>query len=707
MLTLNTLRTKFGIVLSIVIVLALLAFVLTLDSNWMNFGGDQNPEVAEVNGEEITYMEYSQAYNSVQTTNDFFSKIYGQPLPNTEDYSAQVATAVWMQTLLDKYYILEFEQAGIAVTPAEEEALLDGIINSTTYAQVFGPAYATDMFNILSECQSAAAGAEMNQLVEQAWPLIKAQAKRDRYLEKFFSVVRAGSYVNSLEVEQSLNNNNNVADGRYITVRLNTIPDSEVEVKESEVKAYYDAHKELYRKSATRDISYVVFDVLPSAEDEAAIEAKAAKLGEELAAAENEEQILEVVSKIGVPPTQYELKSALTEDEAVICEGGVYGPVRNGNNWEMSRVVKQMVAPESIDLSMMIIAGDDVATLKESIIAEAKEGADFTALAEKNGLPEGTYMTQTVPFSTFDASMAEKLAAAEVGEVIVEEQQGAVQIVRVDKKVGKSDYLLVGRIEVPVVASSATVQKASDDAKAFAAKAAGSVANFNKAASEAGVMARVHTIAEGDYMLQTMNPMYGGAMPVMESSHQIVQWAAGAEKNAVSEVFQAGDDFVVAMLTNIDESRYEPLTEQSKLIIAKKLMDEKRVEILKKQYAGLGIEAAAEKAGEDTEIQKFENLAFSATSVNNQFYGDPSVVGALTTSGVADEVKVAIAPMNSMAVIYVVDAVKQVESPKSAEDERLNLQTKRDAFVMQQGASTAMYSISNTIETKNNTAKYF
>ncbi|MDO5497557.1 MAG: SurA N-terminal domain-containing protein [Alistipes sp.] len=703
MLTLNTLRTKFGIVLSIVIVLALLAFVLTLDSNWMNFGGDQNPEVAEVNGEEITYMEYSQAYNSVQTTNDFFSKIYGQPLPNTEDYSAQVATAVWMQTLLDKYYIPEFEQAGIAVTPAEEEALLDGIINSTTYAQVFGPAYATDMFNILSECQSAAVGAEMNQLVEQAWPLIKAQAKRDRYLEKFFSVVRAGSYVNSLEVEQSLNNNNNVADGRYITVRLNTIPDSEVEVKESEVKAYYDAHKELYRKSPTRDISYVVFDVLPSAEDEAAIEAKAAKLGEELAAAENEEQILEVVSKIGVPPTLYELKSALTEDEAVICEGSVYGPVRNGNNWEMSRVVKQMVAPDSIGLSMMVVE----ATLKDALVDEAKQGADFMALGEQNNLPADSYLSQTFPFSMLEASFAEKLAAAEVGEVIVEEQQGAVQIVRVDKKVGKSDYLLVGRIEVPVVASSATVQKASDDAKAFAAKAAGSVANFNKAASEAGVMARVHTIAEGDYMLQTMNPMYGGAMPVMESSHQIVQWAAGAEKNAVSEVFQAGDDFVVAMLTNIDESRYEPLTEQSKLIIAKKLMDEKRVEILKKQYAGLGIEAAAEKAGEDTEIQKFENLAFSATSVNNQFYGDPSVVGALTTSGVADEVKVAIAPMNSMAVIYVVDAVKQVESPKSAEDERLNLQTKRDAFVMQQGASTAMYSISNTIETKNNTAKYF
>lgn len=707
MLTLNTLRTKFGIVLSIVIVLALLAFVLTLDSNWMNFGEDQNPVVVEVNDEEITYMEYSQAYNSVQTTNEFFSKIYGQALPNTESYSAQVANAVWMQTLLDKYYIPAFEQMGITVTEAEQKALMDGTINSSTYAQVFGPAYATDMFNILSECQSAAAGAEMNQLVEQAWPLIKNQVMRDRYVEKFSSLLRAGSFVNSLEVEQSLNNNNNVVDGRYITVRLNTIPDSEVEVKDSEVKAYYDAHKELYRKNPTRDISYVVFDVLPSAEDEAAIEVKAAKLGEELAAAESEEQILEVVSKIGVPPTMYELKSALSEDEAVICEGGIYGPVRNGNNWEMSRVVKQMTAPESIDLSMMVIAGDDVATLKDSIVAEAKEGADFTALAEKNGLPEGSYMSQTVPFSELEVSMAEKLAAAEDGEVIVEEHQGLVQILRVDKKVGKSDYLLVGRIEVPVVASSATVQKASDDAKAFAAKAAGSVANFNKAASEAGLMARVHTIAEGDYMLQTMNPMYGGAMPVMESSHQIVQWAAGAEKNAVSEVFQAGDDFVVAMLTNIDDTRYEPLTEQSKIIIAKKLMDKKRIEIIKKQYAGLSVEAAAEKAGEDVEIQKFENLAFSATSVNGQFFGDPTVVGALTTSGVSSEVKVASAPMNSMAVIYVVDAVKPVESPKSAEDERLNMQTKRDAYVMQQGASAAMYSIANGLETKNNSAKYF
>lgn len=56
MASLNTLRTKFGIVLSIIIALALLAFILSLKTE-MGFSGN-DPRVGVIDGEKINYSEY-------------------------------------------------------------------------------------------------------------------------------------------------------------------------------------------------------------------------------------------------------------------------------------------------------------------------------------------------------------------------------------------------------------------------------------------------------------------------------------------------------------------------------------------------------------------------------------------------------------------------------------------------------------------------
>lgn len=56
MVSLNTLRTKFGIVLSVIIALALLAFILSLKAE-MGFTGN-DPKIGEIDGEKINYSEY-------------------------------------------------------------------------------------------------------------------------------------------------------------------------------------------------------------------------------------------------------------------------------------------------------------------------------------------------------------------------------------------------------------------------------------------------------------------------------------------------------------------------------------------------------------------------------------------------------------------------------------------------------------------------
>ena len=64
MASLNTLRTKFGIVLSIVIAGALLAFILSLKTE-MGFSGN-DPRVGVINGKKINYSEYYNQYEQIK-----------------------------------------------------------------------------------------------------------------------------------------------------------------------------------------------------------------------------------------------------------------------------------------------------------------------------------------------------------------------------------------------------------------------------------------------------------------------------------------------------------------------------------------------------------------------------------------------------------------------------------------------------------------
>ena len=92
MASLNTLRTKFGIVLSIVIAGALLAFILSLKTE-MGFSGN-DPRVGVINGKKINYSEYYNQYEQI--------KAQSGAQESDEQQSAMLANAAW-QALIGKY----------------------------------------------------------------------------------------------------------------------------------------------------------------------------------------------------------------------------------------------------------------------------------------------------------------------------------------------------------------------------------------------------------------------------------------------------------------------------------------------------------------------------------------------------------------------------------------------------------------------------
>ena len=76
-----------------------------------------------------------------------------------------------------------------------------------------------------------------------------------------------------------------------------SISDSSVTVSESEIEAYYSKHKENYKRTASRDIEYVTFDVVPSEDDKKQTEKWILKTKEEFAKATDPVQFINHVGR--------------------------------------------------------------------------------------------------------------------------------------------------------------------------------------------------------------------------------------------------------------------------------------------------------------------------------------------------------------------------------------------------------------------------
>ena len=192
MASLNTLRTKFGIVLSIIIALALLAFILSLKTE-MGFSGN-DPRVGVIGGEKINYSEYYDEYEKIKSQSG--------AQEGDEQQSAMLANATW-QSLIARYVLTPgFERLGLRVTEPERMAMAGGKQPSQTFFNAFADPR-TGAYNVAA-VSDFLAQAEANPQAAQAWAQLNEQARMEREMQKFFGLVRGGVYVNALEVARGV-----------------------------------------------------------------------------------------------------------------------------------------------------------------------------------------------------------------------------------------------------------------------------------------------------------------------------------------------------------------------------------------------------------------------------------------------------------------------------------------------------------------------
>lgn len=677
MATLNTLRTKFGILLSAVIAFALLAFILSLKTD-MGFSGN-NPKVGEIAGDKITYTEYYDEYELTKMQNGG-NDVYDEA---TEE---RIAAAAW-QSLIAKHAVVPgFEKMGLQVTEAERLAMLSGEhLSGIFYSAFADPSTGEYSAGAIADFLLQAEG---NPQLQQMWSYINSQAVLDREITKFAGLVRGGAYVNSLEVESGVHNANHAFSGRVASKSYASLPDSLFTVSATDIKNYYNEHKNQFKQQPSRAISYVVFEVDPTQEDMNALEAEVRGVAEQFAAAEDV-KLFARENRRGTIEASYVGRAQLKSDEAdALLAGQMYGPVLENDVWKMARVVESKNVPDSLGLRHLVLPYTEE-SLADSLMMVLNHGGKVADLAAEYSIAQTAVNggeLGIMPFAALPKDFADALATAKSGDKVKVVSGNVIHLLDVYRADKPSTHVNIARIEYPVEASSATKRAVHNAASSFTVNAKGSADKFQSAADAAAVTPRIATIYSGER-----------AVRGLDKSHEIVRWAYGAKKGDVSEIFNIGKDYVVAILSEIDNNEYRAINSVQAQIRAAVLRD-KKFEKIVSEANGSSVEAVAEGFG--AEPAEFENVNYASYYIPGVGF-EPRLVGAIAATAQTGTLS---APVKGASGVYffTVDNIAE-NGEQTAVDEKIRLQSTAESLAQQ----ASLYAVQELANVKDMRSRYF
>ena len=625
MATLNTLRTKYGIILSVVIALVLVAFILGDQLSMQNRQSEipTDKTVMTVNGEEVKASQYAEHIDMFRQAN------------MSEDSKSDYARE---SVVFDLYAAPALDAAGLGVADGDVRA----------YAGIFATQFA-EMYRMYGWPEDQIAIMAQNQ-----WVSMLPTIGMNLGYQKFSTAYAAANYVNRLEVEHSLRNNNLTFDGRYVMVPFRAMP--EVTITDEEVDAYYEANKSKNINYGARTLRYVTFEIAPTAEDLAAVEQQIMDADAAVAAANGDTAaIKQAVRNIGGRVDTYKLYSSLDANvAAAFAKGENYGPLFENNTWTASYLVCDVVAPATYEFEVAVVENVVLANeLVEKL--QAVEG-DFTKLEE--AVETSADSRQMVSMTEGEAK---DFIGKKVGDIFVTTYNHQPAVAKITSLGDAQRFVITADVNRVVNASELTNRNIVSSVEQFVADAGNSVEKFDEAANNAHYQILVTTANRNDYL-----PMQGRTRGVrgIVDSRNIAVWAYGAQVGDI-KYFHAADAIHVVMVASIDENEYEAKNDN---FIRMRLMRDKQYEAIASQLA-MGAEIEGAESG------TFTGVKFADTNVDGNW--DAAFVGAVARcreTGVEVKVK-----GSNAAYVFVVDAINGEVDLATIDAERIPEMTQRES----------------------------
>ena len=660
MAVLETIRVKFGIVITALIAVALLSFIIdpsTLQS--VSSSMSSKYDVGEIDGKAISYVDFQADVDKFTAINEIAT---GSSVQN-EQTQIQIRNAAW-QALVDKYlFTKNAKKAGLNVGEEEMIAILSGELDSPVFSQ--NPVFADENGNfskeILLDFVSYLNSDETGRL-KIYWDYLQESAKTQQFYSKYMSLFAQSNVKNPLMLVNEIAENNNTFDVEFVMVPYTYPKDTTVVVSDSEIKAYYNAHKKFYKQQASRDIEYVVFEVVPSAEDITAANEALIKVYDEFKTAANMKSFLLANSDRQLDNHWYkegELNtiSTVVNDYAFGKNATVSEVLSDGNTFYAVRVMETANVPEQVYVKFVPAASENVDSLLNTV--------------------EPQWIPQTPGYE--DVMTAKKGSKVTVNGLVF-------QVLDV-KDVAPRKRVAI--LEKNAVAGKETVNGYYAKANTLATKSAGKYENFQKALAEDGLYA--HPVNK---MLESANRL--GAV---ENTKEVTRWAFDAKVGQVSNIITVNNNyFIVAALKGVHKEGYTPVEQVAAqintLLYNQKAGENKAAEVAEK-IAGLEDMAAIAEALGKTVSTK-EDVAFSSltsTGLDNKFIGAASV---------AEEGKVC-GPVVGNVGVYVYKVTGRDNGAFFTEDDA----NARDAQMTQYTTQMVVPVMADDADVKDNRARFF
>ncbi len=660
MAVLETIRVKFGIVITVLIAVALLSFIIdpsTLQS--VSSSMSSKYDVGNIDGKSISYTDFQAELDKFTTINEIST---GSSARNEEQQTA-VRNAAW-QSLIDQYlFVKNARKAGLDIGEEEMLAMMSGEMESPVFTQnptfydengVFSKQRLLEFVDYISTDESGR--------LKMFWDYLQNTAITQEYYSKYMSLFNQSNYANPLMLAEQVAENNNTFDVEFVMVPFGYSKDTTIVVSDSEIQKYYKSHKEQYRQDASRDIEYVVFEVVPSDEDIAAANQALTDVYDEFASADNMKTFLLANSDRQYDAHWYkegELNSvaSVVNDYAFGNQKGTSKVLSEGDSFYAVRVMESANVPEEVYVKFAPANSENVDSLLN--------------------VSEPQWIPQTPGFE--DVMTAKKGSKVTVNGLVfkVLDTRNAAPRKR------------VAILEKKAVAGKETVNGFYTKANTLATMSAGKYDSFRAAVDSLGVYAHpVNKMLEGTDRLGSV-----------EGTKEVTRWAFEAKKGQVSNIITINNNyFIIAAVKNIHKEGYTPVSEVSAQI-SNRLYNEKRTEKkaaeIAEQIAGLeSLEAVAEALG--ATVSTKEGLSFSSMSAQGL---DPKFIGA---ASVAEDGKVCGPVAGNMGVYVYKVTGREAGSFFTEEDAKT-----RNSQMAQYASQMVVPTMMDDADVKDNRARFF
>lgn len=653
MAVLEDIRNKGGIIVSIVIGLALIAFIV--GDFLPGRGGQRNLDLAKVGGTTLTVPEYENKVTEI-------SNMYRQSQSTMNDDI--IHDQAWQIMLSETIMKEQYEQTGLTVSAEELFDIVQGANPSPQIRQYFSDPQ-TGEFNRSALINFLKTKNSDPEAVQQ-WNMLEKGLLGERYEQKYRNLVTAGMYVPAFMAENENMETNRKVDFDYVIKPYASVPDSSVKVTAAELKTYYEKHKKQWEQTASRDIEYVVFDVVPSHEDRAAADEWMAKIKPEFEQAANAEQFVRLNSKAPFDG-RFLLREQLPVQAADLFDaeaGTMVGPYQEGESLYLVKLHKVENRPDSVKVRQIILmpseqtqqAFQNAVTLADSIKTAIEGGANFAALTARYSADPGVAATNgdigwihESDMQMQGNPMAETLFSMKRNEVAKMENPQGIFVFQVTERGTEMKKVQLATLQYNIRPSTRTEQAIYAEASKFAIGSRTSE-QFDATTTAQNLSKRVATyIGENDRQI-----------PGLSSARPVVRWAYTAKTGEVSDVFSLPDAYVIAVLKNVRKEGFASLEQVSPEIDL----------IVRREKQAAQIAATLSEAAKNAQsfsdmaidlnlpVESESGIAFSAYTTLSAGV-EPKLIAAASSMGEGNISQ----PVDGMNGVYLI-TVKQIVQPE-------------------------------------------